>query len=45
MAEPQKQQKTKTVTGKKKNAFVANDFAKNLGTCAAIRAKIGRAHV
>ena len=39
MAEPQKQkqQKTKTVTGKK-NAFVANDFAKNLGTCAAIRA-------
>lgn len=38
MAEPQKQQKTKTVTGKKKNAFVANDFAKNLGTCAAIRA-------
>lgn len=41
MAEPQnqkKQQKTKTVTGKKKNTFVANDFAKNLGTCAAIRA-------
>lgn len=41
MAEPQKQQKqqkTKTVTGKKKNAFVANDFAKNIGTCAAIRA-------
>jgi len=38
MAEPQKQQKTKTVTGRKKNAFVANDFAKNLGTCAAIRA-------
>ena len=40
MAEPQKQQKqqkTKTVTGKK-NTFVANDFAKNLGTCAAIRA-------
>lgn len=37
MAEPQKQ-KTKTVTSKKKNAFVANDFAKNLGTCAAIRA-------
>lgn len=37
MAEPQKQQKTKTVTGKK-NVFVANDFAKNLGTCAAIRA-------
>lgn len=34
----QKQQKTKTVTGKKKNAFVANDFAKNIGTCAAIRA-------
>jgi hypothetical protein len=41
MAEPQKQQKqqkTKTVTGKKKNVIVANDFAKNLGTCAAIRA-------
>ena len=38
MAEPQKQQKTKTVTSGKKNAFVANDFAKNLGTCAAIRA-------
>ena len=37
MPEPQKQQKTKTVTGKKKNTFVANDFAKNLGTCAAIR--------
>lgn len=37
MAQPQKQQKTKTVTGKK-NSFVANDFAKNLGTCAAIRA-------